>query len=173
MPASSRPGPVDAIAFLIADHERLKKLFKQFRFLCFTRATTKAEKVARLICHEWTMHTRVEEEIFYPEARAAIDNPQIIDDAEADRAMASELIAQIMGGSIADKKFAARVGMLAEYVKHHVREEQLEVFPRVRRAKLDMSEIGERIAARKLDLAAEIGAAENSGSGQSSNSIGS
>jgi len=84
--------------------------------LCFTRATTKAEKVARLICHEWTMHTRVEEEIFYPEARAAIDNPQIIDDAEADRAMASELIAQIMAGSIADKKFAARVGMLAEYV---------------------------------------------------------
>src|SRR5512147_1589809 len=138
MPASFRPGPVDAIAFLVADHERLKKLFKQFRFLCFTRASAKAEKVARLICNEWTMHTTVEEEIFYPEARAAIDNPQIIDDAEADRAMASELIAQIMGGSIVDRNFAARVGMLAEYVKHHVREEQVEVFPRVRQARLEM-----------------------------------
>ncbi len=147
--------PVNAIAMLQADHARVSKLFKEFQRLYFDGALAVAEKLAREICVEWTIHTRIEAEIFYPEARAAIGDAPLLDDANADRTMGEELIAQIAGGSIADDKYATRVGMLAEFVNHHIREEQQELFPRVRDAGLDLNEIGARMLARRLDLEAD------------------
>jgi hypothetical protein len=153
LPAASA-GPVDAIAILTADHESIKKKFRQFRSMCLRGETADAQKVARRICRQWTIHTTIEEEIFYPEARAALANAELVDDTNADRAMAKELMAQIIGSSIADDRYAARVGMLAEYVNHHIREEQEELFPQARRCGLDMDEIGSRMLARRLDLEA-------------------
>jgi len=160
LPAGSA-GPVDAVAILTADHESIRKRFRQFRSLYLRDATADAEKVARQICRQWTIHTTIEEEIFYPEARAAIANAELVNDTNADRAMARELAALIIGGSIADDKFATRVGMLAECVNHHIREEQEELFPQARRCGLDMDEIGSRMFARRLDLEAEVAAMDD------------
>ena len=152
---------IDAVAILCDDHRKINRLFEQFRLLHCGGAPAEAETVARRICRRWTIHTTIEEEIFYPEARAAIANPQLVDDANAERAMAHELIAQILAGSMADHRYAARVGMLAEYVNHHVREEQQELFPAVRHSGLDLDEIGKRMLARRLDLEMEIAAADD------------
>ena len=157
LPAASA-GPVDAVAILTADHESIKKKFRQFRSMCLRGETADAQKVARRICRQWTIHTTIEEEIFYPEARAALANAELVDDTNADRAMAKELMAQIIGSSIADDRYAARVGMLAEYVNHHIREEQEELFPQARESGLDMDEIGSRMLARRFDLEAEAAA---------------
>jgi len=160
IPAASA-GPVDAVAILTADHESIRKRFRQFRSLYLRDATADAEKVARQICRQWTIHTTIEEEIFYPEARAAIANAELVNDTNADRAMAKELMAQIIGSSIADDRYAARLGMLAEYVNHHIREEEEELFPQARRCGLDMDEIGSRMFARRLDLEAEVAAMDD------------
>ena len=149
---------VDAIAILRADHARVSKLLKKFRRLHFGGALVVAEKLAREICVEWTIHTTIEAEIFYPEARAVIDDAPSLADANADRTMGEELIAQIVGGSIGDDKYATRVGMLAEFVNHHIRQEQQELFPRVRDSGLELGEIGARMLARRLDLEADAAA---------------
>src|SRR5205085_1596328 len=133
--------PVDAIAILTAGHASIKKQFSEFRLFYLRGERAQAEAVARRICREWTVHTTIEEEIFYPEARAAIGDAQLVDDANADRAMAKDLVMQILDSATEDEKFAARVSMLAEYVNHHIREEQEEVFPQARNAGLDMDEI--------------------------------
>ena len=153
--ATLEAGPIDAVAMLTVTHDRIKSQFNEFRLLYLEGAKAEAEKVARSICREWTIHTTIEEEIFYPEAHAAIGNGQLAHEANADRAMARELIAQILDSTIEDDRFAARVSMLGEYVNQHIREEQEEVFPQARRAGLDMDEIGARLRARGLDLEAQ------------------
>jgi hypothetical protein len=71
------------------------------------------------------------------------------------------LMAQIIGSSIANDRYAARMGMLAEYVNHHIREEEEELFPQARRCGMDMDEIGSRMFARRLDLEAEVAATDD------------
>lgn len=163
VPPDASAGSVDAVAILLDDQNKINQHFREFRLLYLAGGLAEAERVAQQICRELTIHTTLEEEIFYPEARAAIDTPKLVDEAKARHAIAREFIAQIMGGFIADKIYAARVGMLGEYVSHHLREEQQELFPRVRQSELDMNEIGARMLARKLDLEAEIGAADRNG----------
>jgi hypothetical protein len=157
---AAAPGPVDAIAILTSGHDSLKKQFSEFRLFYLRGERVEAEAVARRICREWTIHTTIEEEIFYPEARAAIGDARLVDDANADRAMAKDLVMQILDSAVDDDKYAARVSMFAEYVNHHIREEQEEVFPQARSAGLDMYEIGARMLARSLDLEAANPAAE-------------
>ncbi|HEV7822859.1 MAG TPA: hemerythrin domain-containing protein [Burkholderiales bacterium] len=159
---AAAPGPVDAVAILTAGHDSLKKQFSEFRLFYLRGERAEAEAVARRICREWTIHSTIEEEIFYPEARAAIGDAKLVDDANADRAAAKELVMQILDSAIEDEKFAARVSMLAEYINHHIREEQEEVFPQARSAGLDMDEIGARMLARSFDLEAEHPVADDS-----------
>jgi hemerythrin superfamily protein len=147
----------DALAILKADHDKVKKLFKEFARLHKSESDEEAEKVAEQICSELTIHAMVEEEIFYPEVRAAIDDDDLMAEAEVEHASAKELISQIQASSPADDKYAAKVMVLGEYIDHHVKEEEDEMFPKARKAKLDMAELGSRIAARKEDLKAELG----------------
>src|SRR4026209_2811531 len=85
----------DAIAILKADHDKVKKLFKEFERLHEDEADDEAEQVAKQICNELTVHATVEEEIFYPEVRGAIEDEDLIDEAEVEHATAKDLIAQI------------------------------------------------------------------------------
>ena len=90
-----------------------------------------------MICAELTAHATAEEEIFYPAARAAIDKVELIDEADIEHASAKDLIAQIEGSSPSDGHYDAKVKVLGEYIDHHVQEEEGEIFPKVRRAKVD------------------------------------
>jgi hemerythrin superfamily protein len=162
MPASVTAyiAPVDAIEFLRADHDRIRKLFADFERQLEKRAGDKAEETARAICREVMLHARVEEEIFYPETRAALDDADVVKEAKVEHALANYLIGQIAGGSLADTKFAARVRVLAACMQRHMREEDDVMFVRARSTGLDMGEIGARIAARKHDLALEMDLAD-------------
>ena len=146
----------EAIAQLTADHARVKKLFKQYDRLAQAEASDKQkQELAAMICAELTAHATAEEEIFYPAARAAIDKVEPIDEADIEHASAKDLIAQIEASSPSDDHYDAKVKVLGEYIDHHVQEEQNEMFPKVRRAKVDTVALGEQIAARKEEIMRE------------------
>ncbi len=153
----------EAIAQLTADHARVKKLFKQYDRLAKAEASDKQKQdLAAMICAELTAHATAEEEIFYPAARAAIDKVDLIDEADIEHASAKDLIAQIEGSSPSDDHYDAKVKVLGEYINHHVQEEEGEMFPKVRRAKVDTVALGEQIAARKEEIMREKSALKSS-----------
>jgi hemerythrin-like domain-containing protein len=102
---------------------------------------------------ELKIHTAIEEEIFYPAAREALKDDDLLDEAEVEHASAKDLIAQIEAGSPADDKWDAKVKVLSEYIKHHVKEEQNEMFPQVKKTKLDLKALGALLLQRKEELA--------------------
>ena len=157
MPKSAKTP--DAIALLKADHDTVKKLFKEFERLHEDQEDDRAEAVATQICNELKIHTTIEEEILYPALREALDEEDLMDEAEVEHASAKDLIGQIEGMSPSDDKYAAKVIVLGEYINHHVEEEHDEMFPKARKAKIDLKALGEKMAARKQELQAEMGIA--------------
>ena len=143
----------DAIQLLSADHKEIDQLFKEYEKLC-EDAADDGEKalLAGQICALLTVHATVEEEIFYPAARAAIDDQGLLDEAEVEHDTAKELIAQIEASDPSQALYDAKVQVLGEYIRHHVKEEEGELFPKVKKAKIDLKVIGESLDARKHDL---------------------
>ena len=139
----------DAIALLTADHKRVKKMFKTFDKMKEDGAAADKQALAQQICEELTLHTELEEQIFYPATRATLDADDMLDEAEVEHASAKDLIAQIKAGDPSDPKWAAKVTVLGEYVDHHVEEEENEMFPKCRKAKMDLESLGKQIAAMK------------------------
>jgi hemerythrin superfamily protein len=148
-----RAAPRDAIALLRADHQLVQELFDKFEK---TRAEDRKAALAEQICNELTVHAQIEEEIFYPAAREAIRDEDLIHEATVEHQSAKDLIAQIEASDPSDELFDAKVKVLGEYVKHHVKEEQNELFPQVRKTKLDLKELGERLMTRKQELMAQM-----------------
>ncbi|MEJ7669073.1 MAG: hemerythrin domain-containing protein [Casimicrobiaceae bacterium] len=142
----------DALALLKADHELVQGLFDKFE-----KARTDKQKaaLAEKICTELTIHAQIEEKIFYPAVREAIDEDDLMAEAEVEHAGAKDLIAQIEESKPGEDQYDAKVTVLGEYVKHHVKEEQSEMFPKVRKANLDLKELGAALSARKAQLQAE------------------
>lgn len=150
----------EAISQLTADHARVKKMFKQYERLVKADAgDSEKQQVAILICAELTAHATAEEELFYPAARSVMDEPDLIDEADVEHASAKDLIAQIEGSSPSDDHYDAKVKVLGEYINHHVEEEEGEMFPKVRKAKLDTVALGEQIAQRKAQIMQKKGLA--------------
>jgi hemerythrin superfamily protein len=147
----------DAIELLTTDHRNVKALFKRFETLKDEDDSDdeKSEIVAR-ICAELTIHSTIEEEIFYPAVREAIDDQDLMDEADVEHAGAKELIAQLESAEPGDDHYDAKVTVLSEYIDHHVKEEEGEMFPKAKKA-IDTQEIGAELAARKAELAAEMG----------------
>lgn len=147
--------PVDAIKLLKDDHKEVKTFFKQYEDL-----DDEAEKqaLADKICLALTVHAQIEEEIYYPATRAAIDDDDLLDEAEVEHASAKQLIAEIQAMKAGDRLFDAKVTVLGEYIDHHVGEEENEMFPESRDSELDLKALGEQLAARKAELMAQTGA---------------
>jgi hypothetical protein len=139
----------DAIAMLRADHERVEEMFDRFENV---RGAERKEKLVEEICRELEVHTTLEEEIFYPAVREAIDDDDLMDEATVEHQSAKELIAQLRAMGAEDDLYDAKVTVLGEYVKHHVKEEQREMFPQARSSGVDLMELGEQMRARKEDL---------------------
>jgi len=152
-PKSGRQGAQDAIALLTEDHREVKKMFKDFEKLKKREGSgeAKAALVGR-ICMELSVHTRVEEEILYPAVRAAIDNDDLMDEADVEHAGAKDLIAQLITMKPGDDHYDAKVTVLGEYIDHHVKEEHEELFPQARKAKVDTLALGKQIVLRKKEL---------------------
>ena len=153
-----RNNETDAIALLTADHKTVKGLFKEFEQL--TKKDDVDEQKAQLvrqICNELTVHAQVEEELFYPAVREAIDDDDLMDEADIEHASAKDLIAQLETLEPGDDHYDARVTVLGEYVDHHVKEEEGEMFDKARKADVDAAELGAEIAERKEELKAALG----------------
>jgi hemerythrin-like domain-containing protein len=152
--------PKDACDLLDADHRAVKKMFKEYEELMNSRGRTVAKKkvdLARQICHELTVHTRIEEEIFYPALRAAIKDTDMLAEAEVEHQSAKDLIAQIESADEPDEMYDAKVTVLGEYIDHHVKEERNEIFPKARSArKLDLVAMRDELMQRKEELMGEV-----------------
>lgn len=152
-------GEKDACDLLDADHRAVRRMFKEYEELTNSRGRTVAKKkmeLARQICQALTVHTEIEEEIFYPAVRAAIKDTDVIAEAEVEHQSAKDLIAQIEEMGEADEMFDAKVTVLGEYVDHHIKEERNEIFPKARSArKLDLVAMRDELMARKEELMGE------------------
>ncbi|MFG6412283.1 hemerythrin domain-containing protein [Roseateles sp. DC23W] len=155
-PAASakRNAKPDAIDLLINDHREVKSLFKAYDKLVKADGDAgEKQAIALQICVMLTAHATAEEEIFYPAAREVLaDDEDLVDEADVEHASAKELIAQIEAGSPHDDHYDAKVKVLGEYIDHHVKEEEGEMFPKVRKSDVDLEALGEAIAERKAQL---------------------
>ena len=152
MAAADQP---DAIALLKADHRKVEGLFEKFE-----SATGKSEKesLAKQICTELTVHTILEEEIFYPACMGKTEEA-LLDESYVEHDGAKVLIAQIEAGGPGEAFYDAKVKVLSEEIEHHVGEEEKPaegLFAQARKAGLDMDALGQQMATRKQALLAQI-----------------
>ena len=145
--------PADAIKLLKDDHKEVKGYFKQYEAL---EDDSEKQALADKICLALTVHTQIEEEIYYPATREAIDDDDLLDEAEVEHASAKQLIAEIKGMKAGDRLFDAKVTVLGEYIDHHVEEEEKEMFPESRDSDLDLKALGIQMAERKAELMAQV-----------------
>ena len=148
---TSAAARTDAIALLRADHKKVSGLYEQYEN---TRSAAKKKSLVATICLELSVHAKVEEEIFYPAVKAALKDKEMVPEAQVEHATLKELIAQVKDKEPDGEMFDAKVKVLSEYVKHHVKEEETEMFPKARKTKLDMKALGAQIATRKAELKA-------------------
>lgn len=142
----------NAITMLTEDHARVRKLFKQFEKMDEDADGQEKAELVRQICTELTIHAQLEEECFYPACRDALEEQDLLDEAEVEHASARDLIEQLEGMRPGDELYDAKVTVLAEYIEHHVKEEEKQLFPKVRKAKLPLDELAEQMSERKSQL---------------------
>ncbi|MBC3918465.1 hemerythrin domain-containing protein [Undibacterium sp. CY18W] len=142
----------DAVSLLKQDHKNVKALFSKFESLG-DKALVSKKKIARQICLELTKHTIAEEEIFYSAMRkVGEDTRDMMDEATVEHAAAKDLIAQILAMEPGDDLYDAKVKVLSEQIEHHVKEEEAEMFPKAKKAKLNLTALGEAIQERKNEI---------------------
>lgn len=141
----------EATRLLRADHKLVNELFDQFES---ARSSAKKQELAQEICQELTIHAQIEEEIFYPAIEKVLRDKTLVPEAKVEHETLKYLIAQIENESPDSELYDAKVKVLSEYVKHHVKEEHNDIFPKVKESKLDLIELGEQLAVRKEELKA-------------------
>ncbi len=144
----------DAIALLKADHRKVERMFGEFER---TRSDDRKRELAEQICADLRTHTTIEEEIFYPAFLEATDDKDLHHEAEIEHAGAKHLIGEIESAGPEDDHFEARVTVLQEMIKHHVKEEEQRggMFAKAKSSDMDLLSLGQRMKERKLELMGE------------------
>jgi hemerythrin superfamily protein len=158
--AKARKQELDAVELLKQDHRKVEDLFKQFEKLKDDDEDAAAE-VIEAACAELKIHDKIETEIFYPAVREQAEEEEVedlLDEAEVEHDTVRELIEKLEGMDPDDEKLHAHFTVLTEYVKHHVKEEEQEMFPKLKKLKeLDLKAVGAEMTDRKAELLAEMG----------------
>src|SRR5262249_54983122 len=144
MPAKKE---MDAVALLKADHRKVEELFEKFE-----SARGNKEKIAQQICMELIIHAQIEEAIFYPARTGKVEDEDLVQEAYVEHDSGKVLIAEILAGGPDDEFYDAKVKVLSEMIKHHVKEEEKRaegLFAEAKEAGLEMDALGEQLAARK------------------------
>jgi len=146
--------PTDAVTLLKNDHRTVEGLFEKFEK---TNAKTAKEKLAKQICLELMVHSTIEEEVFYPAVKGVVDD-DIYDEALVEHDGAKVLIAEILDGSPDDEFYDAKVKVLSEMIKHHVKEEEQRdgMFAQAKKGDVDLDALGEALAAKKQEVIAQF-----------------
>ena len=145
-----------AIEMLKEDHARVQKAFNQFEKMDREDPAT-IKQLVQTVCEELKVHTTLEEEIFYPALRDAIDDEDIMNEAAVEHETAKMLIDQLENMGPDDPNYRATFTVLGEYVRHHVKEEEGEMFPQAKKTDLDFEDLAQRMKERKQEL---VGAAQ-------------
>jgi hemerythrin superfamily protein len=160
----------DILSLLTSDHAEVRAAFDEYERLGEDNGkTSERQELAQRICRMLTVHATIEEEFFYPAAREAGVDPDLLDEAKVEHASAKTLIAEIEAAGLDESLYAAKLKVLGEYVNHHVQEEEGELFPQVRRAKMDLYEIVMPMATRRAELM-QAGPAAGRAEGQAAKS---
>ncbi len=141
----------NATQLLRQDHKKVEGLFSKCEQ---AKGMDAKRRFAMQVMNELDVHAQLEEEIFYPALRAAFKETDLIAEAEVEHQSAKDLIAQIEAATDIDETYDAKVKVLGEYVKHHVKEEEQEIFPKARRRRINLQRLGNRLMARKIELGA-------------------
>jgi hemerythrin superfamily protein len=148
--------PTNAIELLKSDHDEVEKLFDQYED---AREESNAElkgQIVAMLCKALTVHAQIEEELFYPAVHKDIDDvSDLVDEATVEHHMVRMLVEELESAAPDDLLYDAKVKVLSEYVKHHVREEEGELFPLARRSEIDLDALGLQLMARKEALATQ------------------
>ena len=142
----------NAITLLKKDHQKVKQAFTQYEELG-PYAFVHKKKLADQICAELTLHTQLEEEIIYPAFREKLsDEKDLLNEAKVEHDSAKVLIKEIQQMQADEELFDAKVKVLSEYIEHHVKEEEDEMFPLLQKSDVDLALLGEKLFQRKQQL---------------------
>lgn len=149
-PAAPRKAAPNAIALLKSDHRLVEELFEKFEK---TNSKDRKSKIVKSICEELTVHAELEEKFFYPVVRETLKKEDdLLDEAQVEHASLKWLIAQLKAEGPDSEFYDAKVTVLKEYVQHHVKEEEKELFPKVKKSPLDLGELGTTLLSEKQKL---------------------
>lgn len=148
-----------AIEMLKEDHAKVKKAFKEFENMDRSDTET-CRQVVQTVCDDLKVHTTLEEEIFYPAVREAIEDEDIMNEASVEHETAKMLIEQLENMEPDDPNYYATFTVLGEYVMHHVKEEEGEMFPQAKKSDIDLEALGSRMQERKSELLSQLEKAE-------------
>ena len=154
--ATSKRNSLDAVSLLKADHRQVEEWFEAFEK---TKSDTKKKDLAGRICKALTVHTKIEEEIFYPAFLEATEDKDMHHEAEIEHDGAKNLISQIQESGPEDDYYDSKVKVLSEMIKHHVKEEEQRggMFAEAKESDMDLVALGAQMASRKKELMAEAG----------------
>ena len=150
-------GPPNAVQMLKEDHARVKRLFDQFEQ---TESDQEKAAIVRTTIRDLEIHAALEEEIVYPAIRALEDDEEhlgIMDEALEEHHVVKQLMAELRKMGPTDDRYGAKFTVMAESVRHHIREEEAEVLPKAQEGDLDLNQLGRQMAARKQQLSSKAG----------------
>ena len=159
---------VNALDLLKRDHDEVDAMFRQFEDMKDDGDAAAKESLVEKICDALTVHAQIEEEIFYRAARRALQQEEgkdLLDEAAVEHQTLKDLVGRLESAPIDDPLYDAGVKVLSEYVKHHVKEEEKELFPKVKSSGLDLADLGGKLEARKTQLQARAGRGSRNGLG--------
>jgi hypothetical protein len=146
---ATAPVAADALTLLTGEHRQIAELFEGFEGADLMRKTSIVDR----ICRTLRLHAQIEEEIFYPAAHAALAKyDETIEETDVEHASIKVLIRRIEESGPADEHYDTLVRVLGDYVKHHIAEEERELFPRLRGMDIDLLAVGAAMARRRSEL---------------------
>lgn len=152
---ASKKAEKTVLHMLAEDHKKVKKMFDQFEKI--KDDDDAKQMLIEKCCAELTVHAQLEEELFYPALRDTIEDLDLIDEAEVEHATAKQLISELSSMQPGDALYEAKFTVLGEYVKHHIEEEEKEIFAKAKKSGLDLEAMAEEAKERKAELREELG----------------
>lgn len=152
----------DAIDLLKSDHRKVESLFADFKKADDKRTKT---SIGRRICEELDVHAKIEEKIFYPASKREADEAEDeVNEGIVEHEGIKRLVRQLLQMSASEEFYEARMTVLEEYVKHHVKEEEASMFPRIVESDLDLKALGAKMMREKAKLQGKGGRSMSAGS---------
>jgi iron-sulfur cluster repair protein YtfE (RIC family) len=147
----------DAITLLTHDHHKAQDIFKKFDKVKDSISPQEKLQLVKEVCADLLIHMEIEEAIFYPAVRPEVKDDDMMNEAKVEHSGAKNLIRQLGELKPDDPMFDAKVTVLGEQIEHHVKEEEEEMFPKVKKTKIDLYALGEQLYAAKAKMRSDHG----------------